>query len=453
MSLFTAETEQAVITGVLDLRAEMDTASQVTSLEPEAFSVPAHRVIWAAFQQITQVGNLIDSWTLTKTMKALGASDADHQMADRYFNDSRNGLGTLDIRARISKVADTYRRRVIAKTMNTLSEAAEGSSWADLESALGDMVGKVAAAGNHRFREVADHSRQIESFLSGKAIYPPESRENLVRFDIPSLDSSIMANPGRLIVIGGLPSAGKTAFALQAAIKTSQVGKRVAFGSLEMDEDEIAARVIAEVAGVNSIHVLRHDSVPRPELRPQFDAIRRNLVGLYGCAGDSWTAIEAAIVREHRRAPLSVAIIDYLQLLEAPDILKKRNDNEAQRIGEITKSCKRLAQKLGINVVLLSQFNREVGEGQEPTLQNFLGSGQIERDADIALILWNDTAQMEPRAIRTIHCRIAKNRGGDRYGKVTMQFSPAFNRFEEGQGMESNPVTLPDAYGKKRARV
>ena len=182
-----------------------------------------------------------------------------------------------------------------------------------------------------------------------------------------------------------------------------------------------------------------------PEDREILESIRTNLVGLHGCAGDSWTSVEAAIVREHRRSRLKVAIVDYLQLLGEPDTKSRRNDTEAQMIGEITKAAKRLAQRLGINVVLLSQFNRKVEECQEPTLQNFLGSGQIERDIDIALLLWNTEKNPLPEADRFVNCRVAKNRGGKRYGKFRLRFKPALNQFIEeplqtgGSPMPSDP--------------
>jgi replicative DNA helicase len=134
----------------------------------------------------------------------------------------------------------------------------------------------------------------------------------------PGIDGSIVANPGRLIVVGGLPSAGKTALAVQAAVRTAQSGRRVAMGSLEMDADEISARIVACSCGVNSLQALRHgrgDGRVAPEDRGILEGIRKNLIGLHGCAGDSWSSIEAAIVREHRRAPLSLAVVDYLQLL------------------------------------------------------------------------------------------------------------------------------------------
>jgi replicative DNA helicase len=171
--------------------------------------------------------------------------------------------------------------------------------------------------------------------------------------------------------------------------------------------------------------------------------LRKNIVGIHGCAGDSWCSVEAAIVREHRRAPLSVAIVDYLQLLGEPDTKGRRADTEAQAIGEITKSAKKLAQRLGINVLMLSQFNRKVEECQEPTLQNFLGSGQIERDIDIALLLWNTQLNPKPGDDRIIMCRVAKNRGGERFGKFRLRFNPAHNQFIQEE-TDPTPATTPN---------
>jgi replicative DNA helicase len=339
----------------------------------------------------------------------------------------------------VAKVADHFKRRLIARSMASLAERAVTDPLPEIAEAFAEVGAKVAQAGNPRMKAATDYARQFEAYLSGRPILPMESCQNLMVCGIPGLDESIVANPGRLIVFGGLPSAGKTALAVQVAVRTVQAGRRVALGSLEMDEDEISARIVACACGVNSLQALRHGvrSVA-PEDRGILEGVRKGIVGLHGCAGDSWTSIEAAIAREHRRAPLSLAIVDYLQLLGEPDVKAKRaSDTEAQRIGEITKASKRLAQRLGINVLILSQFNRNVAECEEPSLQHFLGSGQIERDIDIAVLLWNTVKNPEPGADRIVMGRIAKNRGGQRYGKVRMRFNPAHNQFtEEAQQTE-----------------
>lgn len=435
------QNEASLIIGILENRADLQISSHLTALDPEAFVSPSHRRIWAGMQVITLSGGLIDSWTLSKTLKKLGGSEADSQLVTRYFEEIQYSFGSLNLPARIAQVAEDYKRRTVARMADALSCGMDGLSWPDVEFALGEVSAKVSQAGNPRFQAGTDYSKQVEAFLRGNPVLPQESRDNLVVFGIPGIDDCIMANPGRLIVIGALPSAGKTALAIQAAIRTAQSGRRVALASLEMDADEIAARIIACACGVNSLQVLRYGGIPDPEDRAILESIRKNLVGLHGCAGDSWPSIEAAIIREHRRAPLSVAIVDYLQLMGSPETgPSRRNDNEAQRIGEITKSAKRLAQRLGINVVLVSQFNREAEEAKEPTLQNFLGSGQIERDIDIALMLWNEQIRYEPKQDRVLLCRIAKNRGGERYSLVRTIFRPALNRFREDHH-QTQPVS------------
>lgn len=425
----TPQNEAAVITGILDIRADLDVSTHLSSLDPEAFTVSGHRVIWAAMQSIAMTGGLIDSWSLAKAMQKLGASDADTQLADRYFGESRNGWGSLDLRPRIEQVAEAFKRRTVARAMEGLSGAMEGLSWPEVEERLAEVSSKVSQAGNPRFQAGTDYAAQFDAYLSGSPILPPESRDNRVTFGVEGIDEVIVANPGRLIVIGGLPSAGKTALALQAAIRTTQEGRRVGMASLEMDADEIGARIVANVCGVNSIKALKYGGKADPEDAWNLGRVRKNIVGLHGCAGDPWPAIEAALVREHRKTPLSVAIVDYLQLMGMTETKGRRNDTEAQQIAQITMGAKRLAQRLGINVILLSQFNREVKETEEPTLQNFLGSGQIERDIDIALLLWNTQRSYMKGQNRQIKCRIAKNRGGERYGLVDMEFNAALNRF------------------------
>jgi replicative DNA helicase len=194
---------------------------------------------------------------------------------------------------------------------------------------------------------------------------------------------------------------------------------------------EISARIVASVCDVNSKRALKYgtDQSRGPGDRKNLEQVRKHIVGLHGCAGDSWISIEAAVTREHRKAPLSLVIVDYIQLMGASETKGRKNETEAQQIAQITMGAKRLAQKLKVNVLLLSQFNREVKETEEPTFQHFLGSGQIERDIDIAILLWNTQVQYEKGKNRRIKCRIAKNRGGERYGLVEMDYDPAKNRF------------------------
>jgi replicative DNA helicase len=440
------EDERDLIIGVIDVRAtDTDISGHVMSLDPEYFMGRTYRLIWTGFQDIIKNGGFIDSCVVGKSMLSHGASDWEVSAMKELFSIGRDNYGPLDLAPRVQRVANLFKRRLLSRSMEILAKKAITDDISEVEAEFTLVAEKMSNAGTAQTRCNTDYADQFEAYLSGQPILPLEARENLITTGIYGLDKSIVANPGRLIVIGGLPSAGKTAMAVQIIAETAKHGRRVAMASLEMDADEIAARLVACACSVNSLIALRTGSeLVDKDSRYHLGVIRKNIVGIHGCAGDTWTSIEAAIVREHNKKPLSVAIIDYLQLLGAPDTKKKNFDNEAQMIGEITKSAKRLAQKLHINVLLLSQFNRKIEEGEEPTLQHFLGSGQIERDADIALLLWNtDGKGSEHAAIRPVACRIAKNRGGERFGKVMLDFNPATNQFTQGKERETSSSPTP----------
>ena len=147
--------EAALITGVLDLRMEPDTETHITSLEPEAFVVASHRTIWKALQTLVESGKVIDSWSMKKALGALKASDQDYQVMDRYFADAqwaiRGGL-----KDRVKVVAETYKRRLITRSMEALASNTE-LSVDDLHAQLAEIMDKVSQARSE------EHTSELQS--------------------------------------------------------------------------------------------------------------------------------------------------------------------------------------------------------------------------------------------------------------------------------------------------
>lgn len=69
------------------------------------------------------------------------------------------------------------------------------------------------------------------------------------------LDNNLHLVPGNFVVIGGRPSAGKTALSLQLACEIAKNGRKVAYFSLETDPDTLYARIIANQLGVGSLDI------------------------------------------------------------------------------------------------------------------------------------------------------------------------------------------------------
>jgi len=101
---------------------------------------------------------------------------------------------------------------------------------------------------------------------------------------------------------------------------------------------------------------------------------------------------------------------------------------------EITTALKAIAKQYNISVLALAQIGRKGVESakQEPTINDFKGSGGIEEDADVAIILHRDRSegQEESYFSRSGKLIVAKNRHG-RTGEINIDFDGEFGRFTE----------------------
>ena len=80
-----------------------------------------------------------------------------------------------------------------------------------------------------------------------------------------------------------------------------------------------------------------------------------------------------------------------------------------EQVAEASRSLKALARKLEIPVVVTAQLRRDA-EGNRPKLSDFSDSTQIERDCDIAVMIFND--KKKNKTLKT-YLLIEKNRDGE----------------------------------------
>ena len=225
---------------------------------------------------------------------------------------------------------------------------------------------------------------------------------------IPVLDKHLHLSPGNLFIIGGRPSAGKTALSLQMACEQARRGFRVCYFSLETDPDTLTARVIANRLAVPLADV-KNKSVPQSDLDGLAELHKLPLfIRSASGRGVGWVKAQA------QRMKAQVVFIDYLQLL-ADGKAKDRY----QAITGISIALHELAQTTGILVVALAQLNRNAAHAS-PSTADLKESGQLEQDADAILLLSAD--KEEYQAI------LAKNKEG-RVGEIPLTFDKTRQRF------------------------
>ena len=225
---------------------------------------------------------------------------------------------------------------------------------------------------------------------------------------IPVLDKHLHLSPGNLFIIGGRPSAGKTALSLQMACEQARRGFRVCYFSLETDPDTLTARIISNRLAVPLADV-KSKTVPQSDLDSLADLHKLPLfIRSASCRGVGWVKAQA------QRMKAQVVFVDYLQLL-ADGKAKDRY----QAITGISIALHELAQTTGILVVALAQLNRNAAHAS-PSTADLKESGQLEQDADAILLLSSDGEAYQ--------CVLAKNKEG-KIGEVPLTFDKTRQRF------------------------
>ena len=200
--------------------------------------------------------------------------------------------------------------------------------------------------------------------------------------------------PGDLIILAARPAIGKTAALLHFA-RTAALdhGHHSAIFSLEMPTLQLMQRMVAsEVPGYSNSD-LRRGNLPGgleqvAHIREQAQRLQTHGHQLHidDTPGLSIQQLRAKCARLQAQQPLSLVLVDYIQLMRGDT-----KGNREQEVGSLSRGLKELAKELNAPVIALSQLSREVekrGGEKRPLLSDLRESGSLEQDADCIIFLW-----------------------------------------------------------------
>lgn len=189
---------------------------------------------------------------------------------------------------------------------------------------------------------------------------------------------------GDLTIIAAASSQGKTSFALNIAKNVAHESK-VAIYSLEMNDVQLASRIISSVSGLSSKEILYRSM--SNEMIKEFDTGVGKIQDLGIYFDDRSTSSIETIIQSIRKMVFKFGIrgviIDYLQILS----ISNKTMTEEQFLGYVTRRLKNLAKELNIWVLALSQLNRKNAENA-PSLADIRASGQIVEAADNVVFIY-----------------------------------------------------------------
>lgn len=244
-----------------------------------------------------------------------------------------------------------------------------------------------------------------------------ESKEPVkyIPWGIPKLDEALTIEPGDFVILGGEPSSGKTALAIQFANTMAAQGYRVGVFSLETSDRKVFARWVAQTAGVPLKRIKRKTLTDSDlgEIVKLGRVVGRRQIDVIPAAYFTVADIQAiALSRRY-----DVMIIDYIQIIRAPGVPRY------EAVTEISIALHTMAQVTGITVVGLSQLSRpEKGvKRREAKMSDLRESGQLEQDADAIMIV-------QGRGAGERVLSLVKNKEGD-CGKIALTFDADRVRF------------------------
>ena len=226
--------------------------------------------------------------------------------------------------------------------------------------------------------------------------------------------------PGEVITLAAPTSCGKSALALNIALKSvTHNNAPCAVFSLEMPQKQLFKRMTQTLAGVNIKQI--SDGVISEENMKKVDEAIDTLhsVPLYTSHSVKSAEDLASQLRKLvDKQGVKLAVIDYLQLIP----FNSGKVGKAEGIANISHKIKQLALELNIGILLLAQVNRE-GAKRDGGLDiyDLKDSGDIENDADVVLLMYPQQGNFEDSKMAdsngpytNLEYKIAKNREGER---------------------------------------
>jgi len=406
--------ERAILGGALLDPACLDACGD---LRDEDFYSEAHATIYAAIRAVQARGFPVDTLTVRshmdreKTLAGAGGDEALLALTDTLPNVQHVAAYATTVRERAAV------RRVIAAAHEIA--AAGYSDYGDAATYLATAEATIMAAAeatrSGRARAIMDVAGELLERLG-----TPEKRDIRRPSGLEFVDRILRggARPGRLVVAAGRPGMGKTAFGLQWALATARrTSMPVLFHTCEMPAIELGERAAASTAGVD-LAALGAGEIHGSDMNAVVSAVGE--IAELPVVIDDTPAVTLAQIRSNANrlkrkhgGRLGMVIVDYLGLMTLPSTGNK-SERHDQQIGAVTRELKRMAKELDTPILLLAQLNRETereGKATRPRMSNLRGSGEIEQDADVIILLHHVTEHGEiVEGVREVI--VEKQRGG-----------------------------------------
>jgi len=438
------DAEQSVLGAILIDNNVLPTTLELLNVNGEDFYRDSHRRIFVAMTELFDRSEPIDLITLTDHLKRTEGLDS---IGGPQYLSSLAGMvpTSANIRYHAKIVREKAMIRGLLRSVTDIARNVYDNEM-DAEELI-DMAEKtVFEISDKRIKVSFVTLKEVikDSFQMIEQLYDRKETITGVPSGFKELDEMTTGfQKGDLVIIGGRPSMGKTAFSLNIAQHVGVYMKEpVAIFSLEMAKEQLAFRMLCSEAMVDSNSV-RKGFIKKEDWHSLTSAAGKLAdapIFIDDSSGVNILEMRAKARRLKAEHGLSMVIVDYLQLMRG----RSNSERREQEISEISRSLKALAKELRVPVIALSQLNRGVETrtgNKKPTLADLRESGAIEQDADVIIFLYRDEVYNKDSHDNKNKAEIilAKQRNGPT-GSVTLTFLPDCTKFTDFSDREYHDI-------------
>ncbi|NIH16452.1 MAG: replicative DNA helicase [Buchnera aphidicola (Periphyllus lyropictus)] len=433
---YSIEAEKSVLGGLMLKNKKWSEISEC--LKKKDFFSHSHQIIFNEMKNLANNKKPIDLITLSeslknkKLLKKIGNFSYLAELSNNIFS-----ISNIISYAKIIKENSLMRELIfMAKKIENLGYNSNGKKSEEILNYLEKYIFKINEKrsknkkGPKNIKEILNISiKNLEKLLKN-----PKNKITGIDTGYKDLNKKTFGlQKSDLIIIASRPSMGKTTFAMNVCENASMIYKKpILIFSLEMPCEQIITKMLSSLSRVNQKN-LRTGKINDEEWSRISSTINILLKKKNIYIDDSSyltpNKIRTRALKIYKKNKgISLIMIDYLQLMNAPSISENRN----LEIAEISKNLKSLAKELKVPIIALSQLNRSLEQRSDkrPINSDLRESGSIEQDADLIIFIYRDEIYHPETNLKGIaEIIIGKQRNGP-IGTIRLTFNGNFSRFD-----------------------
>lgn len=365
-------------------------------LKPHDFAVPRMARIWAAMCRAGEAGKPVNRNYTTLFISGDGEENTPLPvLLGALINDAPENAADLD--AYVETISHLSNKRSL---LDALDSARTEIMSIDAGVPLEDMQDKAVRAVTSSIAQ--DFDRDMKSYFEwGKSlehdVFEAYNAGEEGGVGLPCglrAVEEVMGRllPGKVYVVAGMASAGKSALVRQIAEAASVEAARRKIGwgyiaSLEMTGEDYATRYIAQQLGIPGDRI-DHGNLNSAEveaLSRQVQRLKDYPIIIDTRARLDMETIRARMMRVKNRNGLSFGVIDHLLLIRGG-----KRDSMMERVSDATIEAKNLAKEFGIPMLILSQLNEKAileRPSGWPNPADLFGGQAIQQNTDVTMFV------------------------------------------------------------------